>query len=81
MPSITLKKIPVALHRILKTQAKRHKRSLTQEAISVLETGVGSAPKVDIEAMLERERRFRDSLKFTTTPEKIEAAIQKGRRI
>ena len=81
MASITLKSIPTSIHRALKSRAKRHKRSLNQEVLSVLEQSVAQQPKVDIEAMLERERRFRDSLNFTTTPEEIEAAIQEGRRI
>lgn len=81
MPSITLKKISPSLHRALKSQAKHHKRSLNQEVLSVLEQNVSTPHKIDIEAMLKREKRFRDSLKFTTTPAEIEAAIQEGRRI
>lgn len=81
MPSITLKSLSPSVHRALKARAKRHRRSLNQEVMAVLEESVANHPKVDIEAMLEREKRFRDSLKFTTTPEEIEAGIQKGRRI
>ena len=35
--SLTLKNIPPTIHRGLKAQAKRHKRSLNQEAIHCLE--------------------------------------------
>lgn len=35
--TITLKNVPTDLHRSLKECAKRHKRSLNQEAIHVLE--------------------------------------------
>jgi len=40
--SLTLKNIPPGLHRVLKAQAKRHKRSLNQEAILCLERAVSS---------------------------------------
>ena len=39
--TLTLKNIPPPLHRVLKTQARQHKRSLNQEAILCLEKAVG----------------------------------------
>ena len=38
--TITLKNVPRELHLSLKESAKRHKRSLNQEAIHVLETSL-----------------------------------------
>ncbi len=38
--TITLKNVPSELHRSLKESAKRHKRSLNQEAIHFLETAL-----------------------------------------
>jgi plasmid stability protein len=38
--TLTLKNVPPGLHRKLKAQAKRHKRSLNQEAILCLERSV-----------------------------------------
>jgi plasmid stability protein len=38
--TITLKNVPPELHRSLKESAKRHKRSLNQEAIHFLETAL-----------------------------------------
>ena len=38
--TITLKNVPPELHRSLKERAKRHKRSLNQEAIHLLERSV-----------------------------------------
>jgi len=38
--TITLKNVPTELHRSLKESAKRHKRSLNQEAIHYLETAL-----------------------------------------
>ena len=47
MPSaavtLTLKNVPSHLHRSLKTQAQRHKRSLNQEAILCLEQAISTA--------------------------------------
>ncbi len=41
--TITLKNVPPALHRSLKEQAKKHKRSLNQEAIHCLEGALSLA--------------------------------------
>jgi len=38
--TLTLKNVPRHLHRVLKAQARRHKRSLNQEAILCLERAV-----------------------------------------
>jgi len=79
MASITLKSLPPSLHRALKSRAKLHNRSLTKEVISLLEETVAPSRKVDIEAMIAREKRFGDSLGFQTTPEEIDAAKREGR--
>lgn len=79
MPAITLKSLPASLHRSLKSRAARHKRSLNQEVIAVLEDAVAPARRVDVEAMIERTRRFRESIKLTTTPEEIDAFKREGR--
>jgi plasmid stability protein len=41
---ITLKNVPTALHRTLKESAVRHKRSLNQEAIHLLESSLFGKP-------------------------------------
>ena len=41
--TLTLKNIPPHVHRGLKTQARRHKRSLNQEAILCLEQALASS--------------------------------------
>ena len=79
MASITLKALPPKLHRALKSRAKLHKRSLNQEVIAVLEEAVAPSRKVDIEAMLAREKKFMESLNFTTTLEEIDAFKREGR--
>lgn len=59
--SITLKNLPDALHARLAAAAKRHRRSLNNEAIVCLETGLGTAnPSVD--GQLSRIRALRETL-------------------
>jgi len=79
MAAITLKGIPTTVHRRLKARAAQNKRSLNQEVIAVLEEAVAPSRRVDVEAMIEETRRFRESLKFTTTPEEIDAFKREGR--
>ncbi len=80
MPAITLKSLPASLHRSLKSRAARHKRSLNQEVIAVLEDAVAPSRRVDVEAMIARTRALRESLKFTTTPEEIDRFKREGRK-
>ena len=79
MAAITLKSIPVALHRQLIARALRNRRSLNQEVLATLEAAVAPSRKVDVEAMIEGTRRFRDSLNLWTTPEEIDAFKREGR--
>ncbi|MBI2813077.1 MAG: Arc family DNA-binding protein [Opitutae bacterium] len=79
MPAITLKSLPASLHRSLKSRAARHKRSLNQEVIAVLEEAVAPSRRVDVEAMIERTRRLRESIKLQLTPEQIDAFKREGR--
>jgi plasmid stability protein len=44
MPSLVIKKIPRSLHTRLRQQALRHRRSMTQETLYVLEQGLGLSP-------------------------------------
>ena len=79
MAAITLKSLPTTLHRALKVRAARHKRSLNQEVIAMLEEAVTPSRRVDVEAMLATTRELRDSLKFKTNPSEIEAFKREGR--
>jgi plasmid stability protein len=40
MPSLVIKDLPTEIHERLKRQAKMHRRSMTQEVISLLETNL-----------------------------------------
>ena len=75
MPSLVVKNLPEPLHQLLKAQAQQHHRSITKEAIHLLERGRLSAPRrVPIE--------LSPPLKLKSGPvttEWIEAAIAAGR--
>jgi plasmid stability protein len=79
MAAITLKAIPPTLHKVLKARAVRNRRSLNQEVLATLEAAVALSRRVDVEAMIEETRRFRESLKIWTTPEEIDAFKREGR--
>lgn len=44
MTALVIKKLPPALHSRLKARALRNHRSLTKEAIAILEAGTGGPP-------------------------------------
>ena len=79
MPAITLKSLPGPLHRSLKARAARHKRSLNQEVIAMLEESVAPSRKVDVEALVAEAERFRSTLKFNAAPAEIAAFKREGR--
>ena len=45
MPTLVVKNLPEPLHQLLKAQAQQHHRSITKEAIHLLERGLMSAPR------------------------------------
>jgi plasmid stability protein len=79
MPTITLKALPVSVHRALKVRAAQHKRSLNQEVLLLLEAAVAPSRKVDLAAMLEETRAFRASLSLTAGTDEIVAFKRGGR--
>jgi plasmid stability protein len=79
MAAITLKGIPPTLHKQLAERALRNRRSLNQEVLATLEAAVAPSRKVDVGAMIEETRRFRESLKIWATPEEIDAFKREGR--
>ena len=48
MPALVIKALPDHLHRRLKEQSQRHRRSMTQEAMIALERGLGVVPPVKL---------------------------------
>lgn len=77
--TLTLKNLPEELHARLSAAAKRHRRSLNQEAIVCLESGLGAnVPSVEEE--LARIRALRDSLgPRSFDPDEIDAFKREGR--
>lgn len=71
MAALVIKNIPEGLHQRLKEEARRHRRSMTQEALIILEDSLNIIP---IE--------FPDPVRGTSqlTQELIEAAIREGRK-
>lgn len=45
MPSLQIRDVPEPLHQLLLQRARRHKRSLSQQALVDLETLVGGDPR------------------------------------
>ncbi len=43
MPALLIKNVPPILHEKLKEEAQRHHRSMTKEALCILEQGLGAA--------------------------------------
>ena len=74
MPSLQIRDLPEPLHRLLQRRARAHKRSLSQQALSDLETQAGGDPRLRRRAALERiEQRWSQSppLKWSQSPEDL----------
>jgi plasmid stability protein len=74
MSTLVIKNFPEGLHERLKAQAQRHHRSVTKEAVNLIESGLVTPrqpPKLSPPLKLAREYR--------PTIEDIEAAIAEGR--
>jgi plasmid stability protein len=79
MASLTFKSISPRIHRELRAQAARHNRSMTKEAIALIEQGLKLHRPVDVDAMLKRARALRAQMKFVATPEDIDRFKREGR--
>ena len=77
--TITLKNLPDALHARLAAAAKRHRRSLNNEAIICLEAGLGTDP-LAVEQQLAEIQALRTSLsQHNFDPAEIDAFKREGR--
>lgn len=77
--TLTLKNLPDALHAQLTAAAKRHRRSLNNEAIVCLEAGLGAAV-TSVEERLVKIRALRDTLgPHIFDPDEIDAFKREGR--
>ena len=78
MITITIKGLSKEAHLALKKRAATHGRSLNTEAIAVLESSVRSQP-VDTQALIERARAVRATMKFKGKPLDIVKLIRQDR--
>jgi plasmid stability protein len=78
MATLSIKNVPDALVKRLKSQAATNRRSLNLEVIAVLEGATRSTP-VDVEALLARARAVRIIPKRPITDEYVNRAKRRGR--
>ena len=78
MATLSIKNVPDALVKRLKSQAATNRRSLNLEVIAVLEAATRSVP-IDIDAELARVRAVRIKLKHPVSDEYINRAKRAGR--
>jgi plasmid stability protein len=78
MSSITIKNLPVRLHRELKTRAAAHGRSLNKEILTCLEASLQSH-RVDVRQLIEEARAVRGTVKANLTERDLSALKTAGR--
>jgi plasmid stability protein len=71
MPALVIKELPIELHRRLKDEAVQHHRSMTQEAIVILEQGLHRVRPIPV------VKAYRGA--FPLTNKFINAAKREGR--
>lgn len=72
MSTLVIKNLPEDIHEKLRVQAARNRRSVTKEAVTLIEAGVSSrAPKIKLSAPLKLKGG-------PISMEEIEAAIAEG---
>ena len=80
MPTLTVQDVPSTLHAKLKRRAERHRRSLNDEVLAVLEDAAGSAEQPDDrQALIERIRKEReDGPAITADPDELKRMMREG---
>lgn len=76
MATLVIKNLPDHLHAKLKLQAQRHHRSLTKEALTLLEQGIAQAPEAAGPHRIPKPIRLKGG---PLTIDDIESAIASGR--
>ena len=79
MRTITIKDVPVAVHRTLKSRAEAHGRSLNRESIMILESTLHGSP-VDARAIGKHARAVRETMGVYLTQKDLTALKSAGRR-
>ncbi len=78
MATITIKNIPDDLYEKLKASAAANRRSINNEVIVHIERAVRSR-RVDVDEVIERARKIRESINYVVTDEELETWINEGR--
>jgi plasmid stability protein len=79
MVTITIKNVPPEIYERLKAQAKRNRRSINGEVISIIERAL-SIPPIDVKATLERTRKLRElTAHYIITNEELTRWKNEGR--
>lgn len=73
MATLVIKNLPDDLHARLKEQAQRHRRSLTKEAVTLIESGLAQR---SVKRLAPRPLRLKNG--YRPTIAEIEAAIADG---
>jgi plasmid stability protein len=79
MATITLKNIPVDLHRKLKKRAEEHHRSLNKEIIATLKSTTEETHPVDLDALIREARAARSKFTRQISAAEIHAWKRAGR--
>ena len=79
MNTITIKDVPPAVHRTLKSRAEAHGRSLNKEIIMTLESTLHGSP-VDAAAIGKHARAVRETMGVYLTQKDLTALKNAGRR-
>lgn len=79
MSTITIKDVPPAVHRSLKSRAQAHGRSLNKEIIVTLESVLHGAI-IDAKAVGEHARAVRETMGVYLTQKDLTALKQAGRQ-
>lgn len=79
MNTITIKDIPLAVHRRLKSRAKEHGRSLNKEVIYTLESSLHSE-RIDTATIKTHAKAVREIMDVYLTPDDLNELKSAGRR-
>lgn len=81
MSSLTIKNMPLSLHRQLKQVAHEHHRSINGEAIVCLKQALSSPiPTVDVDSVLAKARHLRAKVRgYWLTDEELRRIKDEGR--
>jgi len=79
MPTLTLKNVPPELHERLKESARRHRRSMNSEAITLLERALMPARWRDAETLIAEAKALNRKVDVKFSDELIEKGKREGR--